>query len=203
MTYLLCHGFCFCNDFWKNLIPLLDYKYEFYDSVFIPDNSEDYIGIGHSLGFLKLNNSGIKFKALVGLQGFLDFCSSEHNRRAILQNTIDRMIASYKKNPRKFVDFFYSLCGYMNKPNYHVVLKQNLVDDLELMKNVYQHCGVRTLIIGSIYDKVLDNSIILDNFENLQNVELSYINTVNHTLGFSEAEKTFKLIRKFIEKIDG
>ena len=202
MTYLLCNGFCFCNDFWKNLIPLLDNKYEYYNENFVENKNEAYIGIGHSLGFLKLNNSGIKFKALIGLHGFLDFCGTENSKRAILQNTIDRMIASCKKNPRKFIDFFYSLCGYKYPPNYQTVLENNLISDLEYMKNAYQHCGAQTLIICSINDKVLNNEITMDNFKKRKNVELHYINNVNHTLGFSEQEKVFKLIRRFIEKID-
>ncbi len=203
MTYLLCSGFCFCNDFWRNLIPLLDDKYEYYNENFVENKNEDYIGIGHSLGFLKLNNSGIKFKALIGLHGFLDFCGAGNAKRDILQNTIDRMIASCKKNPRKFIDFFYNLCGYRNIPNYQIVLVHDLIADLEYMKNAYHHCGAQTLIIGSINDKVLDNEIILDNFKNIKNVELHYINNINHTLGFSEPEKVFKLIRRFIEKING
>ena len=62
MTYLLCSGFGFDNGYWKNLIPLLDGEYEFFDSSFEASERRDYVGIGHSLGFLKLNNSGIKFR---------------------------------------------------------------------------------------------------------------------------------------------
>ena len=71
-NYLLAHGFGFNNDYWKNLIPLLDGNIYFLDDPNL-DGSKVYIGIGHSLGFLKLNNSEFKFDALVALQGFLNY----------------------------------------------------------------------------------------------------------------------------------
>ena len=71
-NYLLAHGFGFTNDYWQNLIPLLDGNISFFNDHNL-DDSKTYIGLGHSLGFLKLNNSGLQFESLVALQGFLNY----------------------------------------------------------------------------------------------------------------------------------
>ena len=197
MTYLLCHGFGFCDDYWNNLIPYLDCEYEFYNEDFSADTDKDYIGIGHSLGFLKLNNSGIKFKALIGLQGFLNFCGEEITRKQRLEKTLDRMIDQCLADHNRFLKFFYNLCGYQLEPNLSKFDKHQLISDLNTMRYKYEHCGARTLIIGSKQDRVVEHSILLDNFEDNENVQLKYINQVNHTLGFSKASDVFALIKNF------
>ncbi len=201
MMYLLCHGFGFCNDYWKNLIPFLDHEYAFYDKDFTPSTENDYIGIGHSLGFLKLNNSRINFKALIGLQGFLNFCGEEIERKERLQKTLDRMTAKCLLDHKRFLKFFYSLCGYSNSTDLSKIKPEQLLQDLELMRHSYTHCNAATLIIGSKYDRVVEHAILLDNFENKMNIRLEYINNVNHTLGFHEAKNVFDLIKNFIEEI--
>ena len=53
------------------------------------------------------------------------------------------------------------------------------------------------MIIGRAQDRVVEHSILLDNFEDNKNVQLKYINQVNHTLGFSKANDAFALIKNF------
>ncbi len=201
MTYLLCHGFGFDHCYWENLIPLLDDKYEFFDENFRVHSEKCYIGIGHSLGFLKLNNSGINVRALVGLQGFLNFCGHEPAHRENLQKNLDRMIEKCTKIPLCFLEFFHKLCGYDQQFDFRNISKENLLQDLEMMKNSYEHCGAPTLIIGSHEDKVVEHIILKDNFENRKNIQIKYIDGVNHTLGFSKPNETFELIKRFLKEI--
>ena len=68
-NYLLAHGFGFTNDYWQNLVPLLDGNIYFFDDLDL-DKDKTYVGIGHSVGFLKLNNSGLQFDALIACRKF-------------------------------------------------------------------------------------------------------------------------------------
>lgn len=197
MTYLLCHGFGFSDDYWENLIPFLDDKYEFFDKHFKINTKKNYIGIGHSVGFLKLNNSGIKFDALIGLQGFLNFCGTVPAQRELLQKNLDRMISFFSKDTESSLKFFYKACGY-EKEIPEKFSKDDLITDLQMMKLSFEHCGAPTLIIGSNEDKIVEKSILEDNFKN--RFQLEFINGVNHTLGFSQPKEVFELIKKFLEK---
>lgn len=200
MTYLLCSGFGFDNGYWKNLIPLLDGEYEFFDSSFNSFERKDYVGIGHSLGFLKLNNSGIKFQALVGLQGFLNFCSGEPSRNSFLQKNLNRMMMNCERDTERFLEFFRNLCGYEERVEKNFS-KEELRKDLESMKYSYEHCSVPTLIIGSEQDKIVEPRILQDNFSNNPSIQLKYVDEVNHTLGFSKSAEVFKIIKAFLKEI--
>ncbi len=198
MTYLLSHGFGFDNSYWRNLIPLLDDEYEFFNHGFCFSTQKSYVGIGHSLGFLKLNNSGIKFHALVGLQGFLNFGGSVAEHRIMILKNLDRMVAQCKLNPSRFLSFFRNLCGYQSKITLAELSIENLLQDLTMMKSAYNHCGAPTLILGSHQDKIVESAILEDNFEH-QNVIIKYIDGVNHTLGFTNPNQVFEQIKNFMQ----
>lgn len=196
-TYLLCHGFGFTNEYWNSFVPLLDGNVEFFDKNLRPTSGKNYIGVGHSLGFLKLNNSGIKFRALIGLQGFLNFCGNNPIKKKVLQKNLDRMISAFEKNPKQALAFFYKLCGYDGKiPS--DISREELICDLKIMKSSFDHCKVPTLIIGSEDDQVVAKNILLDNFQNNDLVSLKFLDGVNHTLGHTKAEKVFVLVQDFL-----
>ena len=71
ICFVFCHGFGFDATFWDPLRPYfagtnaiyLDLGY--FDKPFMtlyPDDSTDFIGIGHSLGLKKLMSLNIRFK---------------------------------------------------------------------------------------------------------------------------------------------
>jgi len=199
MSYLLCHGFGFTNDYWKNLTPLLNDDYEFFDQS--QHYEKEYIGIGHSIGFQKLNNSGIKFKALIGLQSFLNFCGTDPQIRKLRLDNINRMIDAFSNAPKKALSFFYKFCGH----NGNIPIDINLdilIQDLNSMKNSYEHCGVPTLIIGGTNDDVVSYDIIQNNFSNLQNIQTISIDINTHTLGYDKPNVVIDLIQKFLKKIE-
>lgn len=198
MTYLLCRGFGFTNDYWENLIPLLDDKFDFFADGFVPNPNEKYVGIGHSIGFLKLNNSGIKFKALIGLQGFLNFCGTASPKKEILQENLNRIIELFSKNPENSLKFFYKACGYEKNIPAEISQKR-LISDLKMMKLSFTHCGAATLIIGSEQDTIVGKDILEDNFEHL--CPLKFINGVNHTLGFSKPQEVYGTIKIFLNSL--
>jgi pimeloyl-[acyl-carrier protein] methyl ester esterase len=197
MTYLLCHGFGFSNEYWRNLVPLLDG-----DVVFFDDNlnsNKRYVGIGHSIGFQKLNNSGLKFDCLVGLQGFIDFCGSNHNTKNERVANLDHMLKIFAEDMVKSLEFFYRVCKYPC-PIPKNISADILTRDLKSMKESHRHCGSPTLIIGSKQDEIVPLSIIKDNFQNVRNVTVEEINGVPHSLGFYEPEKVFQKIKEFLKR---
>lgn len=200
MRYLLCHGFGFTDDYWKNFVPLLNYEYEFWHKNFRPKEGKSYIGIGHSIGFLKLNNSGIKFKALIGLQGFLNFCGNNQIRKNIREKNLNRMIEFCSETPEDFLRFFYKSCDYHENipPD---ISKDELISELNIMKFSYPHCKVPTLIIGSHSDKIVETSILEDNFNCNKLIRLKYIDNVSHNLGYSKSKEAVDMIIDFLEDI--
>lgn len=197
MKYLLCHGFGFSNEYWSNLVPLLDAEYEFYDDQ-ESYSFEEYVGIGHSIGFQKLNNSGIKFKALIGLQGFLNFCGGNLS----VQKNIDRMMQSFSQNKSKSLQFFYNVCKFTGSlPQLNSMPIELLLEDLESMKYSYAHCGCPTLILATDNDPVIARDIVIENFKYLPNIKVEIIAGDHHTLGFVDAEKVADQIKMFLNAL--
>ena len=203
-TYLLCHGFGFSDEYWKNFIPLLDGDFEFFHDNFSSNSEKIYIGVGHSLGFLRLNNSEIKFRALVGLQGFLNFCGSNPTKKKSLQKNLDRMIFSFKKDPKRALEFFYELCRYDGKIPSDIFDKnsrEKLIRELEMMKSSFEHCKIPTLIIGSKNDCVVEKDILLDNFQGKDFIDLKFLSDGDHTLGYTKAAEVFAMIQDFLARV--
>ncbi len=181
-NYLLAHGFGFTNDYWRKLTPLLGGEIYFFDSPDL-DSSKTYIGIGHSLGFLKLNNSGLKFETLVALQGFLNYCGSSGRMRKIREIALQKMRNKIIENKNESLRQFRIFCGY-DAPITTDTALQMLLSELEMMEHSYQHCGVKTLVIGSADDLIVPMSIINDNFANLNDVTILQLDSGRHALGY-------------------
>jgi pimeloyl-[acyl-carrier protein] methyl ester esterase len=198
-TYLLCHGFGFSNEYWKNLAPLLDGDVVFFDDGYEIDKTKRYGGIGHSLGFQKLNNSGIKFDFLIGLQGFLNFCGFEPREKKLREKNIGRLMKMFIQDASSTLKAFYDACQYSNSIPENIYV-DDLLTDLLSMKKSYVHCGCSTLIIGSNVDSIVPLSIIEDNFLNLPGVVMKKINGVAHSLGFAKAKEVSEEIRDFVNE---
>ena len=197
INYLLAHGFGFTNAYWQNLVPLLDGNIYFFDD---PDLDKDktYIGIGHSLGFLKLNNSGLQFDALIALQGFLNFCGSFERMRKIRETRIAQVRNKVIANKIESLQQFRTFCGY-DKPVTTDIPLQTLLDELDMMEKSYAHCGVKTLVIGSTDDVIVPMSIINDNFLDLPNVTILQLDYGKHALGYLNSQVIADEIYEFFD----
>lgn len=206
IKYLLCHGFGFSDAFWKNLTPLLDDEYEFFSEeksvgYQLLSTKLNYVGIGHSIGFQKLNNSGINFKALIGLQGFLNFCGNEPNQRTLLTKNLSKMIFAFSKNKTKALYFFHQLCGVKHPSPPDLPLKC-LLQDLHSMKISYKHCGCPTLIIATNEDPIISQSILADNFEKTPQVTVDLVTGKHHLLGFLRPDEVAKQTKNFLNTFE-
>jgi pimeloyl-[acyl-carrier protein] methyl ester esterase len=197
--YLLRHGWGFSNEYWRNLVPLLDGDIVFFDDDYKIDKTKRYIGIGHSVGFQKLNNSGINFDFLVGLQGFLNFCGSEPSEKKLREENIDRLGKMLVADAVQTLKTFYDACRYPD-PVPENISVDDLAADLLSMKKSHAHCGRPTLIIGSDEDQIVPMSIINDNFDRMPNVVVEEINGVVHSLGFFKAKEVSEKIKDFIDE---
>ncbi|MDR1907549.1 MAG: hypothetical protein LBQ43_01670 [Holosporales bacterium] len=206
ITYVFCSGFGFSKDYWSPLVDLLGASnvvyYQKGHILFteLERRSDICIGVGHSFGFLELNNSNIHFDFLIGLQGFLDFCGSNPRMRCVRENLLDKMIGNFEEDPKRALEDFYRNCEYT--PGASAVPANNvdadtLIGDLKKLKQRYKHCGTPCFIIGTAHDKIVPASIIEDNFASISNVRISCVKNVSgHTLGYSAPEKVVEFINE-------
>ena len=193
ILYILSCGFGYTKEYWQNLVPILDGDIVFFEEGMIFDKVyEKRIGIGHSLGYLKLNNSGIQFDYMIGLQGFLNFCGKDERIKNIRLNYLDRVISDFNDNYESTVSSFQKRCGCnTNLP------KNADIKDLYMMKESFKHNKVKTKIIGSLKDRIVPFSIIEDNFKDIDEVEIECIDEIGHSLGFNEPMYVLEVIREF------
>lgn len=194
MRYVLCHGFGFSDDYWNNLLRYLNGEIIFFRDGLTLDDNIDYVGIGHSLGFQKLNNSNISFKLLVGICGFLNFCGSEKNENQMRRKNLDKMIQMFTKNSELALATFYKSIGYQNK-SHKKIAKRELIADLESMKHSYDFCNLNTIIINSTRDKIVPRSITEDNFAAHNKISINYIDCDSHMIGFDFCCDVLKIIQ--------
>ncbi|MDR1983176.1 MAG: hypothetical protein LBQ08_05295 [Holosporaceae bacterium] len=198
-TYLLCHGFGISHEYWRNLAPLLVGDVAFFDDNYVVDDTKHYIGIGHSIGFQKLNNSGMKFDFLIGLQGFLNFCGRNPDEREQREKNVDRLVKMFLKDASQTLKTFYNACQYPHSIPENIIV-EDLISDLLSMKKSYLHCGCPTLIISSDEDQIVPVSIVNDNFSSVSNVVIEKINGVPHSLGFARALEVSEKIKDFVDE---
>ncbi|MDR3030793.1 MAG: methyltransferase domain-containing protein [Holosporales bacterium] len=195
----MAHGLGFSDEYWENLIKKLPGEFIFYREGLLLNKNKHYVGIGHSLGFQKLNNSGIKFDLLFGLQGFLNFCGTDERLKEIRKKNLDKMIKMFQADWQNALESFYQSCDYPgNIPNN--ISKEDLVRDFELLKTDNKHCGAKTVIIGSYDDRIVPPILIEDNFACLNNVLIKYVDKAGHSLGFNMSEVIANIIQEEIFK---
>ena len=194
-NYLLSHGFGFTNEYWKNITTMLNGNIYFLDDKNL-DRSKLYIGIGHSIGFLKLNNSNLNFEYLVCLQGFLDFCGKTERMKAIRKQGLEKVAMEIKSDKSGNLAKFRLACGYDQVINEDLPLS-DLLEDLNMMGKAYDHCGVRTLIIGSVEDMIVPMSIIEDNFKDIHNISIIKTTDIGHSLGYNKTNLVLEKMNEF------
>ena len=196
--FVFCHGFSLTPDYWNSLLPYFSKEniqtWDVYDPKFqytyLPDF--EYIGVGHSLGLIKLLQSQIPWKCLIGLNAFIDFIAEDDNRR----QQLIRMQHQFLVKPSLTVNNFHQRCGL---PKADVQFTPQLATDLQAMHQVYDlPKSTPCLILGANDDIVVPPSVMRHNFQNLDNVNYHLFDTGRHSLGFTEVEKITHYITEFV-----
>lgn len=196
MTHLVfCPGFSYSPDYWVNLVPLLpDFTIHhmdlgYFGDPIIPDIDEPVIGIGHSLGVIKLMQQNYQFKALIGLNGFVNFLGSDphiHKRRALELDTFELLIHT---SPGLALKFFHHRCGVtLNQLSLN---KEYLLSDLDLLRQSFPVPDNLTLI-ATQDDIVCPPELIWDNFADSKVIMLD---SGGHGLGYNHAADIVAIIK--------
>lgn len=199
MTQIIfCHGFSFSKAYWDNLIPHLTgitihhMDLGYYEDPHIPnlDNLESVIGIGHSIGLIKLMQLPLKFRALIGLNAFINFCGQEkhlHDRRSLELNLFEKMI---QIAPHKTLASFHKRCG-VPWPS-KIQNLDRLVEDMGYLRKSLNPPDNLT-VIAAQDDPVCSPEIVYDNFAKNQ---VFMLESGGHGLGFHQTKIISEIIKK-------
>ncbi|WP_338521937.1 hypothetical protein [Candidatus Legionella polyplacis] len=211
---VFCHGWAFDRNYFKFLAEkyffnmnyyLLDIGYFNSSNMYLLDllrnkYSKKFIGIGHSLGFLKLLLSSLKFEALIGIQSFINFLGFTKYLRKKRRNEFDILWNFFIRNERNALMFFYKRCGFKNSCNKNInkfILRKDLrfIYDFNLNFDI----SVPILILASKDDNIVPIDLIYDNFGKCCNIIT--IETGSHCLGIYECSFVYRKIINFLDEI--
>lgn len=210
--FIFCHGFGFDHDFWNNLVPYFaQEKYTYLDqrclnqpTTFITKHQERVIGIGHSLGLLKLLQFYNNFDCLIGLNSFVNFLGNDlclKNKRYFELELLKQHLIN---NPIATLRAFYHRCGtpsFIDKINRETLDLDLMLSDLELLTlNLTPPASTPMLIITSKNDEIVPLKVVYDNFLPYPNTKIVVTNHGQHGLGFLEEYYVYKEIMSFIDE---
>ena len=214
--FLFSHGFGFDDDFWHFIKPYFsNTPCTFLDSGYFggeiqlknQKTNNTYIGIGHSLGLIKLLGLKVKFKALIGINAFINFKGFDallHKKRTIELTLFKK---NFQKDPLKTLDHFYENCGLSKAdiPNFNEKIKKinthRLLEHLNLLfTQVTLKKEVPTLIISSKNDLVVPLALIKDNFEGKNKSQIKILSHKGHLLGLEKPKEVYDTIKHFLNE---
>ena len=202
--FVFCHGFAFDKSFWENLQPyfikeeciFLDLGY--FSEKYLPHLEQEdmeFIGIGHSLGLLKLLSLNIKFAYLIGLNSFVNFLGNEEKLHLKRAQELQILKNNFIAHPIATLKHFYRTCGVSIENSKIVYInKEPLLEDLEFIaKSFALQDESKTLIIGSKDDAIVPVQVTEDNFTNY-----ILLDQGGHGLGVLQAEIIYQNIMSFL-----
>jgi len=210
IEFVFCHGFGFSEDFWDNLAPyfvqercsFIDLGYFKRPSSFPKFHGQKIIGIGHSLGLLKLISLYENFECLVGLNGFLSFLGNDRNLAERRRLELKVFEQSFIKNPISTLKLFHKRCGvpeFMHPASVADLDLDLMLSDLEFLKESKTPPSIPTLVLSSNDDVAVPRQLTKDNFGYHPNIELDIIQHGKHGLGFLKSPDVYERIMSFLE----
>lgn len=182
--FIFCHGWGFDQKFFEPLIKeyfsntfcyCLDLGYFGRANLSIPNN-HTFIGVGHSLGFIKLASLNVKLTALIGIQAFINFLGFNPQLNKKRKFELNTMIKHFEISPIDTLRSFYKRCGVHYAIAKHLN-KTKLMQDLELLTATYQLPSIPLLIISANNDAIVPSELVYDNFS-------KYVKVITHNKGY-------------------
>lgn len=208
--FIFCHGFGYDSTFWDNLRPFfandscvfLDLGYFGNKCVElkIPPFTQ-VVGVGHSLGFMKLLNLDIKFDYIIGLNSFTNFLGNDLQLRHARTLELERLRENLLKSPISTLKRFYQRCGAsIPIKDLSDICLERLTDDLEFLKSESNfRKDSKLLVIGSEDDVIVPKELVWDNFKGLgREVELKFFPNGSHALGLLNPKDVYEAIEGFV-----
>ncbi|MGI2257352.1 aminotransferase class III-fold pyridoxal phosphate-dependent enzyme [Candidatus Cardinium hertigii] len=166
--FIFCHGWGFDQQFFEPLIKeyfptiscySLDLGYFGNEKIEFPTD-QPFIGVGHSLGFIKLLSLKVKFTALIGIQAFINFLGFDPQLQKKRKLELKTMFNYFQSNPIDTLRSFHKRCGldYTLSKNFNTT---KLIQDLGLLATTHPLSPIPLLIIGAkndtlvIFDEVM------------------------------------------------
>lgn len=207
---IFCHGWASHPNFWNNLkeyfldIPCIFWDLGYFSPIncSLPNNQElsEWVGIGHSLGFLKLLQSSLPLKTFIGIQGFINFIGHHPDLQKIRRKELSSMLYHFKYESIKVVSAFQKRCelpviGSNTDLNIDILLS-----DLLLLEKDYASLVPNRpfLLFGSQKDIIVTPDLLKDNFARNPNARLVMHENANHNLGFQDGKFIYENVRKFM-----
>lgn len=210
MTYFVfCHGFAFTKHFWDPLIPYFSQeKYlrvdrgyfgdeDFRREIDQYDKKSPIIGIGHSMGLIKLMAMDIAFDYFIGLNGFVNFLGFEKKQRYMRQKELTLLRHHFLKNPVRTLKNFHARCGVSLTHDFSRLNHTLLLSDLHELEKNHSFPKVPTFILGSYEDTVVPPSVILDHVHDT--ITLDFMHG-GHNLGYKNPKCIHEKIMSFLNE---
>jgi pimeloyl-[acyl-carrier protein] methyl ester esterase len=207
--FIFCHGFGFNASFWAPLQPyFLEKKTHFLDLGYFgapsvnvaPDDHIEWIGIGHSLGLMKLIAMNLPFRYLIGLNGFVNFLGEDTRINRHRTRELKYLTHQMERCPRAALTAFYQRAGVMFEGLENAAINSNqlLADLSELARPIPLWPAIPMLILGSTDDIIVPPELIKDNFSMHSNAEVALIHQAGHGLGARFPARVYQEIMRFI-----
>ncbi|MEX2304594.1 MAG: hypothetical protein WD595_00210, partial [Waddliaceae bacterium] len=159
----------------------------------IPDPQVEWIGVGHSLGFMKLLQSHVQWKGLVSIAGFTQF----KQREAALQMLNNREVTLAS------LESFYQKSGhhpYLSPANIpRLRMDLDLLLELDLTRSL-QEKQIPVLALAGKDDPIVPLQLSQNCFGASLDVDLHFIETSRHALGYLEADRCFSVIYQWMHE---
>jgi pimeloyl-[acyl-carrier protein] methyl ester esterase len=208
MTILFCHGFGFDPTYWANLSSCFSHTTPhfidlgYFGHSFKPKTlKEPLIGVGHSLGFLKLLEMDLPFTHLIGLNAFTDFLGEDPFLKDKREKELSLLKRNLLKSPHTTLKNFYTRCGLKlgDFKNPQILSLNALVKDLDFLKTAVfeKDFPCPTLIINTLDDVIVPKEITLENFSN--KCTLTFLNDGSHALGYKRTQEIDRHINTFCQ----
>ena len=208
---IFCHGWASHPSFWDTLrqhfkdVPCIMWDLGYFSPTNcpLPQESElsEWIGIGHSLGFLKLLQSSLPLKACIGIQGFTNFLGHNPALQRIRRKELQAMIALFERNPEEVVTSFRKNCQFPPYAPTGYMDEEKLLSDLKLLATDYSDLtpAAPFLILGSNKDTVTPPQLLHDNFNGHHQATVFFQETAGHNIGSQDSEFAYRHINSFVQ----
>ena len=171
-------------------------------------NPGGWLGVGHSLGFARLLALGLPWRGLVGLGGFLRFCSKPGQPTGTPTDLLDAMISRLDTAPQDVLARFHKRCGHIVTPlpTSPAADLARLRADLELLRNLDLATPKRpvpTLLIQAQDDRIVPPNLAREAHaclsEPAPGSRLELLASGGHALPMTRPQDCQRLIREFVD----
>lgn len=210
ILFVLQSGFAIGHAYWDNFVKILsdvgDWVY--LDNLACCDCNKYKlkIGIGHSLGFIKLllaHDNAIVLDGIIGIQAFTNFCGFDITLNYVRSLYLKQMMRDYSIDPVQTIQIFHHKCGLGD-------VSKQMIEDIDLRKTYDDFClllsetkiqtSIRPTLIFSKQDPVIPGRIVVDNF-GATDIDIKYIEYDQHNLGYKKCAEILSFVLRYVHSI--